>query len=167
MSVSLTGSFTRTGAEYLASKIAAELQAMSDYYGSPDEAKIPRYQKEMAELLSEGCVEWVQYGFRRDGKKVFVLKYRVQPSGFQDGRSGGVLARVDVSGAEWFSFMTYTRKWHSLSDARRREIKDRTGIKRAEGEEPADGDGCWAEYRDYSSEGVGVQRGIFRPGGPQ
>lgn len=167
MSTSFTTEFTRTDARYATSKIAADLRAMQDHYGKPDEDGISDYCTEMDELLLEGCVESVQYGFKRDGKKVLVLEYKILPSGlFRDDRSGGVPADVDVSGAKWFSFLIYNDYWYDLSEEEQDEILERIPVDRSVGQEPQDGDGYWEGDKSYSSSGRGTQRRTFRPGRP-
>lgn len=155
---------TRTDSKYIASKVAADLHAMRNYYGKPAESMISDLQEELAELLCGGYVKRVQYGFSRNGEKIVFLDYETGPSGLlQDNNSGGVFARADVSGAEWNSYMTYSEKWRSLSDADKRPILKRITIKREPGQEPKDGNGEWVIDKSYASQGIGIQRKTFRP----
>lgn len=159
-----TDTRTRTGAEYVASKVAADLQAMNRYYGEPDESMISDLCAELAELLAGGYVKRVQYGFSRGGEKVLFLEYAVQPSGLlQDNNSGRVFARADVRGATWNSYLTYSEKWRLLTDAARRQILARINVKREPALEPRDGDGHWVIDKSYASQGVCTQRRTFRP----
>lgn len=159
-----SNTFTKTGAKYLASKVAADLQAMRDHYGLPSEAKIRDYNTELAVLLTEGCLDSVEYGFKRNDRRIVSLYYKVRADGsLTDGRSGGVYARADVNGADWFSFLTYNGRWERLGEDERRQIKDRTHVKRSSGQAPQDGSGRWVADRSYSSQGVGTQRQTFRP----
>lgn len=166
----MTGTFTasstvtRTDSEYVASKVAADLRAMHRYYGKPDETMIPDLLEEFVEFLAGGYMECIKYGFSRGGKKVLFLEYVVRPSGLlQDNNAGGVFARADIRGAEWNSYLTYSEKWRSLGEDKRRQIQDRLKIKREPGQEPGDGDGFWVSDKGYSSHGVGAQRRTFRP----
>lgn len=155
--------FTKTNAEYVASKVAADLRGMGRYYGQPAEPRIWDFYEEVVELLVEGCLKSVEYGFKRNGRRVITLKYEVRTDGsLSDGRSGGVYARANISGATWFSFLIYSDKWYSLSEADQQKIKKRITIKRTFGKEPEDGDGYWVADRRYSSQGVGAQRSTFR-----
>ena len=43
-----TNAFTITHANYLASKVAADLKRMQRFYGSPSNAMIEKYKKEIA-----------------------------------------------------------------------------------------------------------------------
>ena len=165
MTYSHTTSSTRTTtvAKYIASKVAADLQAMHAYYGQPSESKILDLQKELVELLPGGYVESIQYGFKRDGKKVIALKYEALSSDLlPDDKSGGVPARVDVSNATWFSFLIPSEKWYSLPDNEKRQIQARIPIKRGLGQEPGDGDGYEIPDKSYSSQGFSFQRRTFR-----
>ena len=155
--------FTRTNAEYIASKVAADLRGMRSYYGQPSESWIWAFYQEVVELLVESCLRSVEYGFKRNGRRVITLKYEVRADGsLLDGRSGGVYARANISNAAWFSFLTYSDKWYLLSDADQQRIKKRLPFKRVSGKEPQDGDGYWVDDRSYSSRGVGAQRWTFR-----
>ena len=159
-----TNTFTRTNAEYLASKVVADLRGMRAYYDWPSESLIGDYYAELAELLAGSYVASVEYGFQRNGERVVTLYYDVRTDGsLTDGKSGGVYARADISGASWFSFLVYSGKWDSLSPSAQQEIEARLPIKRNYGEAPGDGSGYWITDRSYSSEGVGTQRRTFRP----
>ena len=140
---------------------------MLDHYGQPDESMIRDLHAELAALLPGCYMSSVQYGFERNGSKVVALEYKSRPSGLlRDDNSGGVLARADVSNARWFSHLVYSKRWHSLAPAQRRQILDRIPITRVDGQEPGDGGGRWTLDRSYSSEGAGVQRKTFSCGRP-
>ena len=162
-SVTVDSTFTETNSAYIASKVAADLQSLHDYYGEPSESMIRDFVVELVVLLLIGCVKSVQYGFKRDGKKILVLEYKVQTAGLQDNNSGRVFARADVSDAVLFSFLAHSDKWYELSDIQKRKIESALPIKRSFGDEPEDGAGYWVGDKSYSSQGVGVQRRTFRP----
>lgn len=156
--------FTKTNAEYLASKVVSDLRGMKAYYYQPDESLIWDYYEELTELLVGGYVASVEYGFKRNGQRVFTLFYEVQTDGsLADGRSGGVYARADISEAKWFSFLVYSSKWSLLSPSVQQEIEARLPFQRVYGQAPQDGSGYWVADRSYSSQGVGAQRQTFRP----
>lgn len=159
-----SNTFTKTGADYLASKVAADLQAMKDHYGWPSEAKIQDYHTEITVLLSEGCLESVEYGFEQNNSRIISIHYTVRADGsLTDGKSGGVYARANTADAAWFSFLTYSGRWGQLEEEERQRIKSRIPIERAPGKAPQDGNGYWVGDRSYSSQGVGTQRRTFRP----
>ena len=159
-----SSTFTRTNAEYIASKVVADLGGMRDYYGRPTDSQIWDYYGELAELLVGGYVASVEYGFKRSDRRVVTLYYEVLADGsLADGRSGGVYARASVLDTVWFSFLTYSWKWDSLQAADQRNIEAGLPIKRSYGQAPQDGSGYWVTDRSYSSQGVGTQRRTFRP----
>lgn len=159
-----SSTFTKTGAEYLASKVAADLRGMRDHYGRPSEAEIRDFYTELTVLLAEGCLGSVEYGFEQNDNRVVSLYYKVRTDGsLTDVRSGGVYARANIAGACWFSFLTYSGRWDQLRADERRRIEARLPFNRIEGYAPQDGDGYWVNDRSYSSQGVGTQRRTFRP----
>lgn len=159
-----SSTFTRTGAKYIASKVLADLRGMRDYYGEPSESQILDYYGELTELLVGGYIESVEYGFRKNGRRVVTLYYEVLSDGsLSDEKSGRVYARADISNSKWFSFLTHNGKWASLSPADRQQIEARIPVKRSPGKSPQDGNGYWMADKNYSSQGVGTQRRTFRP----
>jgi hypothetical protein len=163
-SFTLTESFTRTSAKYLASKVAADLRRLQSYYGQPSDSAIQAFSDELTELLANDYVKSVEYGFRKGEVRVVSLFYEVQANGLlTDGHSGGVYARADVSGATWFSFMTPSDKWNKLPSDEQRRFEEKLPIKRSAGEPPKDGAGYWVSDRSYFADGVGTTRRTFRP----
>ena len=159
-----SSTFTRTGAKHIASKVLADLRGMRDYYGEPSESQILDYYGELTELLVGGYIESVEYGFRKNGRRVVTLYYEVLSDGsLSDEKSGRVYARADISNSKWFSLLTCNGKWASLSPADRQQIEARIPVKRRPGKSPQDGNGYWVADKSYSSQGVGTQRRTFRP----
>ena len=159
-----SATFTRTNVEYVASKVVADLRGLKAYYGEPDEDKISDFYEELVDLLAGGYVTSVEYGYKRNGQRIVSLYYEARTDGsLTDGKSGGVYARADISGASWFSFLVYSSKWASLSPSAQQEVKARLPIKRSHGQAPDDGNGYWSSDRSYSSKGIGIQRRTFRP----
>lgn len=159
-----TSTFTRTSARHIASKVVTDLRRMNFYYGLPTETEIEHYYSELVELLALGYVESVEYGFKRNGRRIVSVFYEVRADGsLADDRAGGVHARADITGASWFSFLTYNSKWSQLSEGERARIEATLPIRRTTGQAPQDGNGYWVTDRTYSADGVGVQRRAFRP----
>lgn len=77
--------------------------------------------------------------------------------------SGRVFARANVRGATWNSYLTYSEKWRSLTDAAREQVLARINVKRKPALEPRDGDGHWTIDESYASHSVCTQRRTFRP----
>ena len=159
-----SNTFTQTRAEYIASKVAADLRALTAYYDQPSESHIRDLYQEFCELLVGGYVASVEYGFKRDDQRVVTLYYEVRADGsLADGKSGGVFARAGITGANWFSFLEYSENWATLSASEKQSVKERLPIQRTSGQAPQDGSGFWETDRSYSSDGVGTQRSTFRP----
>lgn len=159
-----TSTFTRTSARHIASKVVTDLRRMNLYYGRPTETEIENFYGELVELLDLGYVESVEYGFKRDGRRIVSVFYQVRVDGsLVDDRAGGVHARADITGASWFSFLTYNGKWFQLSEGERARIQAGLPIRRTIGQGPQDGNGYWVTDRTYSADGVGAQRRTFRP----
>ena len=159
-----TSTFTRTSARYIASKVVTDLRRMNFYYGKPTEEQIDKFYAELVELLVLGYVESVEYGFKQEGKWIVSLFYEVRSDGsLTDNRAGGVHARANITGATWFSFLTYNGKWFLLSENERAPIEAGLPIRRSTGQAPQHGNGYWVTDRMYSADGVGVQRRTFRP----
>ena len=159
-----TNTFTLTKAQYIASKVVADLRGMNAYYGKPPESKILKFYEELTVLLNGGYLASVEYGFKRNVQRVVTLYYEVKADGsLSDGKSGGVYARADIAGANWFSFLCHNGSWEALSPTEQQKIEARIPVKRTFGQAPEDGSGFWETDRSYSSDGVGTQRSTFRP----
>lgn len=157
-----TETFTLTHARYIASKVAADLRRFCAYYGQPSDATIDIYVDELTELLVGNYVESIEYGFKKDGQRVVSLKYKARPlGGLSDSGSGSVYARANTVGATWFSSLSYTVAWHSLSEGERAKyISSKFRVTMAA---PRDGAGYWQTDRSYSAGGVSAARSTFRP----
>ena len=163
-SFTTSSTFTRTGAKHIASKVLADLRGMQDYYEQPNESLIWEFYEELTELLVEGCLASVEYGFMRNNRRIVTLYYKVRSDGsLSDEKSGRVYAKADISNAVLFSVLTYSIKWASLSNTARQQIEARLPIKRVSGKSPQDGSGYWVTDKSYSSQDVGAQRWTFRP----
>ena len=157
-------SYTRTSARYIASKIVADLRRVQSYYGTPVDGVLESFQQELCELLAGGYVAEVEYGFRRQGKRVLCLRYRFRLDGtLADENAGGVPARVDISGASWFSCLMHSEAWWLLSGEERERIQSTLPFRRTAGAGPEDGDGYWDAERTYARDGAGAHRSVFRP----
>jgi len=164
MSGTQTQSWTITNARYVTSKIAADLDLMRSHYGRPSDAHVTAYAEEAAMLLAQRYLGTVEYGFKRDGKVIFSLKFEARSDGTLSGddRPGRVPATVDVSGASFYSWMTYSASWYQLEAAERATFKATLPVDRTDGDTPVTAVGSWSSDRSYSSNGEGVSRQTFR-----
>ena len=160
-----TSTFSLTHAEYLASKIAADLLQIQIFYGEPSNDRIDAYIEEATILLLGGYLESVDYGFQRDDKWILVVKYVASFDGVltQDDRSGGVEAGIDIRGARWCSYLQKNSAFDNLPRSDRNEIEASLPIKRVTGAEPETVMGVWETDKFYSQNGVGLTRKTFRP----
>ena len=163
-SYSHTESWSRTHARRVSGKVAADLRQLNQEYGSPSDAKVGKYMDERTELLAEGYVDEVTYGFKRNGDWIVALRYKADTSGnlTTDDRSGRIPRGENIDGASQGSFLTYSRKWDELSTQRRQNIKDKLPIERSNGDEPGVPGRVVSDKR-YSSAGQGMHRQVIRP----
>ena len=135
MSTTTTSTFTRTNARYLASKIAADLRQLRSFYGKPTSSRSTTSMTNSSRCSLAAMSRATKRGSARHGKRVVSERYTVSSSGLAaDERAGGIYARADISGASWFTFMTYSNAWWNLSDAARTAIKDSVPIDRTPGD---------------------------------
>ncbi len=164
MTSTRTSTFTIANARYVTSKIKADLKLLQRAYGSPTDAGIEAYGEEAAQLLNGGYLGTVTYGYRRNGSWVVALRYTARSDGTltADDRAGGIPRGVDISGAQFYSYLTYSTKWDSLPISERNRIESLLPISRTTGPEPGTSGGYWSADRRYSYNGTGVSRGAFR-----
>jgi hypothetical protein len=166
-SYSVSQTFTLTHAKHLASKVVSDLYQCRNFYGEPSEAMIAKYQDELIVMLAGGYVKQYEFGFKQNDQRVVSWQYGVNASGDlvggADDRSGGIYARADISGANYFNFMSYTQAWFDLSQSEQDTVKSQHPISRSTGHLPSDGSGYWRTDRTYSSAGVAIERKTFRP----
>ncbi|WP_419855844.1 hypothetical protein [Candidatus Poriferisodalis sp.] len=165
MTTTHTNTFTIANARYVTSKIKTDLKLLQKTYGSPTDAGIEAFGEEAAQLLNRGYLGTVTYGYRRNGCWVLALEYTARNDGTlaADDRAGGIPRGVDIAGAQFYSYLTYSPKWKSLPASERSRIKDSLPTSRTGAPQPGTSGGYWSSDRNYSSNGTGVARGAFRP----
>jgi hypothetical protein len=156
--------FTRTHARKLAGRVTSDLRQCHLIYGKPSESALADYLTELEELLTGGYVSHYQFGFQRNEQTVWSLRYTVGPDGGLTGAgtAGGVPARHDVTGADYFNFLTYSPSWSQLSPTARKAIEDNLPITRTPGTLPGTANGLWTTDRTYAAGGIAVQRAVFK-----
>lgn len=128
------------------------------------ESSLEDYRTELEELLTGGYVARYQFGFSLNDALVWSMRYAVGPDGSlaPTGTAGGVPAGIDVTGATFFNFLTFSDSWSGLSPITRKVIESGLPFIRAEGTLPSEPGGYWASDRTYTAGGVALERTVFR-----
>lgn len=160
-----TSTFTIANARQVASKIKTDLKLLQQQYGSPTDAKIDDFGEEAAQLLNKGYLGTVTFGFRRSGDWVFALSYTARNDGTlsSDDRAGKVPRGLDLSGATFYSYLTYSVSWAGLSAAEREAVQQTLPIDRPGAPEPGATGGYWTDGQTYASAGSGATRRTYTP----
>ena len=168
MSYSFTESatFTVTHARHMAAKVATDLKRLQRLYpGGPSDTRIAEFETEVVELLKAGYLGTVTYGFRRSGNWIEpALRYTARDlSGMSvnDDDPGKIRASADVTGATFYSYLTYSSAWNSLSPTERDAFKKRMPFYRGDALEPGVS-GYLEDDRTYSSGGRALNRSSVR-----
>ncbi|MBL0871435.1 MAG: hypothetical protein IBJ18_12755 [Phycisphaerales bacterium] len=158
-----TSTFTTSDARRVGGKVVADLRQMQMAYGSPSDREIENYLGELVTLLSDGYLDTVMYGFKKDGAWLpATLRYTALSLGTtgEGDRSGTVKRGVETAGAHFTSYLTYSQKWWSLTEEARTQYKAGLPIRRVSGEEP-NAPGGWIEDKSYISGSGGVRRSVL------
>jgi hypothetical protein len=160
-----TQTFTVTHARHLAAKVATDLKRVQRFYGSPNDADIANYEAEIIELLKEGYLGTVTYGFKRDGSWIEpALRYTARDLAggtANDDDPGRVRPGAKIDGASFYSYLTYSAAWRQLSEAEKESFKNRLPFKRGGADEPGI-NGYLSDDRSYSSGGRALNRASVR-----
>ncbi|HTW09943.1 MAG TPA: hypothetical protein VME46_20745 [Acidimicrobiales bacterium] len=159
-----TDSFTLTNAKKLAAKVTADLYQCRRLYGDPSESSVVKYNDELVVMLLGDYVASYEFGYEKGDRRVVSWYYTITPAGdLEGGRSGGLYAQAEISGARWFNVMTTSSTWSKLTEAQREGVRAKHSIRRAIGDPPSDGSGRWVSDRTYVSGGIAIARKEFRP----
>src|SRR5262249_53609309 len=119
--------FTLTHAKHIAAKVATDLKRMQRLYGSPDDVEIGKYEAEIVELLKWGYLGTVTYGFRKEGNFIEpALRYTARElagGSANDDDPGRIRPGMNVSGAKFYSYLTYSTAWDLLSETEKDAFK--------------------------------------------
>ena len=160
-----TLTFTRTHAEHMAAKVATDLKRMQRFYGHPSDWEIADYEAEVIELLKEGYLGTVIYGFRRNGSWIEpTLFYKARDlagTSANDDDPGRVRPGANVTGALFYSYLTYNLSWELLNAQKREEFERRLPFRRCGAPEPGI-DGYLKADRVYSAGERALERATVR-----
>ena len=163
--VSETTSFTITHARHMAAKVAADLKRVQRHYNQPSDAVIATYEAEAVALLKAGYLGTVTYGFRRNGQWIEpTLKYTARDlagSTANDDDPGKIRPWADITGAEFYSYLTYSATWDRLTLAQQQAFKGALPVSRGGASEPTVS-GYLEQDRSYSAGGRSLGRASVR-----
>lgn len=164
--ISSTQTFTVTHARHMSAKVATDLKRIQRLYvGGPSDLDIANYETELTELLKNGYLGTVTYGFRRNGEWIEpTLRYTAQDlagMSANDDDPGKIRASANVSGATFYSYLTYSTAWSSLSENEKDAFKKRMPFYRGGAPEPGVS-GYLQSDRTYSSGGRALNRSTVR-----
>ena len=160
-----TESYTLTHARHMAAKVATDLKRMQRFYGEPPDQRIDDFEVEVIEFLKEGLLDTVAYGFKRNGfwvePTLFYTARDLMGVAANDDDPGRVRPGADITGASFYSFLTYNSRWNSLTWQERREFAERLPFQRSSGTEPG-ANGYWSRDLTYSAGGRALDRSSLR-----
>jgi hypothetical protein len=163
--ISATESFTITHARHMAAKVAADLKRMQRLYGSPSDSDILTYEAEVVALMKAGYLGTVSYGFHRNGSwieptLIYTDKDLMGGSALDDD-PGKIKPGKNVSGASFYSYLTYTAAWDALTTDQREAFKKSLPLYRGGAAQPAIS-GYLEADRTYSAGGRSLGRSAVR-----
>ena len=147
--------FTRTHSKRISFRVATDLKRMQRLYGSPTDQEIEHYELELIEFLTAGYLDTITYGFRRSDDWIEpTLQYtsfELEDPRFGDD-PGRVRPNADISGASFYSYLTYSLAWSELSLTQKEVFKGTLPVSRLDAPEPGI-DGYLEQDLAYSAGG--------------
>jgi hypothetical protein len=158
-----TNTFTITHARHMSAKVSADLRRMQRFYDKPSSKQIEDFEEEIAQLIKNGYIDTVTFGFQRDDKWIEpTFSYTAsQISNGVDDIPGSLRANADVSNAYFCSYLTYTSKFYQLDQSERDRFKKTLPVQRVTGGEPTTS-GYYESDKTYSSGDQSLSRKSLR-----
>ena len=157
--------FTVTHARHMAAKVATDLKRLQRLYGAPSDSSIADYESEVIALLKAGYLGTVTYGFQRKDYWIEpTVQYTardLQGISASDDDPGRIRPGANVTGATFYSYLTYSLAWNNLSDGEKYSFKARLPFFRGGAPEP-EIDGYLSDDRTYSAGGRALYRASVR-----
>ena len=157
--------FTITHARHMAAKVAADLKRMQRFYDFPSDQRIDEFEEEIIQFLKAGYLGTVTYGFCRNSQWIQpTIQYTAQDlyvASATDDDPGRVYPGADISGASFYSYLTYSDSWHDLTSTEREAFRERLPFRRTGAPEPSI-NGYLVADRTYSAGGRALNRGSVR-----
>ena len=160
-----TSTFTRTHAKHMAAKVATDLKRIQRFYDRPNDSSIVAYETEVIEFLKEGYLGTVTYGFHRNGNWIEpTLSYTARDlagASANDDDPGRVRPGANITGASFYSYLTYSLAWNNATETEKEEFRERLPFRRL-GAPELGIDGYLREDLTYSSGGRALDRATVR-----
>jgi hypothetical protein len=156
--------FSETHAAHHAGRITTDLRHCFQEYGSPAEHMLEQFLEELKVLISRHFVSYYHFGFERNGMPVWSLQYEVTQHGDVSAESdiaGGIPRGINVAGANFFNFLTYSENWFALNSIERDAVRSMLPFERTTGVLPGSGLVSYNMDRTYNAGGVGTQRSVY------
>jgi hypothetical protein len=157
--------FTESHARHMAAKVSADLKRMQRFYSYPSDADIANYEAELIAVMKAGYLGTTTYGFWRDGAWIEpTLKYTAHDlagTSANDDDPGRIRTGANVAGASFYSYMTYSPAWNSLTTAQQDAFKGTLPFRRGGAPEPAV-NGYLSDDKTYSAGGRSLSRAVVR-----
>jgi len=153
--------FTVTDAKKLAAKVATDLKRIQRFYHEPSDSRISDFEVEIIELLKDGYLDNVTYGFKKNGDWIeptikYTAKDLASGSGIDDD-PGRIIPGADVSGAFFYSYLTHTSAWHNLSTEDKNAYESNLPFQRTGAAEPGI-NGYLSQDKTYTSGSKSLNR---------
>lgn len=163
--VSESTTFTVTHARHMAAKVSADLKRMQRFYGQPSDSAIADYETEAIELLKAGYFGTLTVGFLRNEEWIEpTLRYTARDlagMSSNDDDPGRIRPGLDVSGAKFHNYLTYSSAWDALSASEKEAFKTRMPFQRSGKPEPTV-NGYLVDDKVYSAGGRALNRATVR-----
>ena len=134
-------------------------------YTRPTDQWIDYYEQELVALLKHNAVDYVVYGFQRNGLWTPAsVRYHALPGGtlVADDDPGKIRPGIEVGGAAFTSFLSYSLSWLSMPQVARAAVEQTLPFQRSTGSTPGLENGSWVSDVNYSAGGRGLGRSSVR-----
>lgn len=147
----------------MSAKVSADLRRIQRYYDEPSSQRIADFEEEITQLLKNGYLGTVTFGFKRDGKWIEpTISYSASDlTNSVDDVPGAIKANADVSNATFYSYLTYSEKYRLLTQKEKDDFEKSIPIKRGVAEEP-NISGYYESDKTYSSGDRSLSRKTLR-----
>lgn len=138
---------------------------MQRLYGHITDEHINEFEGEVTELLRQGYLGTVTYGFQRNDLWIEpTLRYTASELANTDADDdpGRIPPGKDISGAKFHSYLTYSAAWDALTVDQRAAVKGQLPLQRVSGLQSAVSNGYFADDKTYASGGRSLGRASVR-----